>query len=146
MYDSFGYKQKMFIVRYVTTRSKIVLIFSLCVENVCSVGSTHIYGVIWWLFSILMHVFRLMCLLSYNILINIRNKYFVWPSVVFGSIRTRFPRVILLIQLYVFVNKHVPSSLPGWMPKPCAIMLLDNLIFRVCCIGKNQVLEGITVM
>ena len=75
--------------------------------------------------SILMQVFRQMCLLFYNILSNIRSKSLVWPSRAFGSIGTTRPGIMLLNLLHPFVNGQVPSSLAGWLPKQCTIMLLD---------------------
>ena len=98
---------------------------------------------IWWLLSIMMQIFRLMCLLFYNIWISSKSKSLVWPSGVFRNIGTTRSWII---SLNPFVNGKIPSSLVGWVPKPCTFMLLDNQTLRVSCNGKNQVPWGINLM
>jgi hypothetical protein len=149
----FGCNQKVFIVLISAWCAKIAVKIAInwfsCVVKVCFVGSAHDYGVFWWLSSILLQVFKQMCLLFYNTWINNKNKSLVWPYGVSRSIGiTRF-RITSLNQLKLFVIVHGLFLLAGWMPRLFEIPLLGTpliLLLREICNDKNQVSAGTNVM
>jgi len=125
---------------------RIVLICSLRVIKACSVGNVLAYGALWWLFLILMQVFQPMCFLSYNTWINIKNKFSVWPSRVYGSIETIRFGTILLKHLKIFVLVQVLFLLVGGMLRLFVIIFPNLQLLWMIWSGLNQVPTSLNVM